>query len=251
MPSFEVSLRLNVPVATVYRWFHRFRAEGRIERPQGSGRPLATTQRADRRLLRLARRNRFAPSSALLNLWDEPVSGLTVRRRLRAAGLRPRRPLRRPQLSQRHRQLRLRWAMARCHFRDAQWARIIFSDESRFLLRPADGRVRVRSSRQEAPWRHGVWETTAYGGGSVMVWGAICSTGQSSLVILRRTVTGISYRQLLAECLYHGRRISWDLEQRTGVCRTTMHLHTVLRLSGIFLKSLGFEGLIGRPEAQI
>ena len=113
MPSFEVSLCLNVPVATVYRWFHRFRAEGRIERHQGSGRPVATTQRADRRLLRLARRNRFAPSSALLNLWDEPVSGLTVRRRLCAAGLRPRRPLRRPQLSQRHRQLRLRWAMAR------------------------------------------------------------------------------------------------------------------------------------------
>ena len=204
MPSFEVSLRLNVPVATVYRWFHRFRAEGRVERHQGSGRPLATTQRADRRLLRLARRNRFAPSSALLNLWDEPVSGLTVRRRLCAAGLRPRRPLRRPQLTQRHRQLRLRWAMARCHFRattGAQWSRIIFSDESRFLLRPVDGRVRVWRSRQEAAWRHGVLETTAYGGGSVMVWAAICSTGRSPLVILRRTVTGISYRQLLAECL--------------------------------------------------
>ena len=201
MRSFGISLCLHVPIATLYRWFSRFRAERRVERHRGSGRPLATSQRADRRLVRLARLNRFAPSSALLNLWDEPVSGLTVRRRLRAAGLRPRRSLRRPQLSRRHRQLRLRWAMARCHFRDAQWARIIFSDESRFLLRPVDGRVRVWRSRQEAAWRHGVLETTAYGGGSVMVWGAICSDGRSPLMILRRTVTGISYRQLLAECL--------------------------------------------------
>ena len=38
---------------------------------------------------------------------------------------------------------RLAWVMARCHFRQQQWSRIAFTDESRFRLFPTDGRVRV------------------------------------------------------------------------------------------------------------
>lgn len=197
----EISSRLLVPTATLYRWFSRFRAEGEVERHPGSGRPPATSHRADRRIIRLARMNRFSSSTTLLRWWREPVSAWTVRRRLHRANLFARRPLRRPLLTAAHRRIRLGWAMARCHFRDNQWSRIVFSDESRFVLQPTDNRARVWRTSAEIPWQQFVSETTAYGGGSVMVWGAICSNGRSSLVIIRGSLRGESYRQLLSEHL--------------------------------------------------
>ena len=197
----EVSHRLHVPTRTLWRWRARFVAEGEVERLPGSGRPSRTSHRSDRRLVRLSRRDPFASSSQLLGDWAEQVSSRTVRRRLRRAALFSRRPLTRTLLTPRHREARLQWAMRRCHFREAQWRRIVFTDESRFLLRPVDGRVRVWRRQTEVLRQDLVSETTAFGGGSVMVWGAICCDGRSPLLVLRRTVTGDSYVQILSNHL--------------------------------------------------
>ena len=197
----EISFRLHVPVRTLYRWITRFRNEGEVERMEGTGRPSQTSRRSDRRLVRLSRRNPFASSSQLLMDWGEQVSSRTVRRRLRHAGLYSRRPLTRRILTPQHRQARLQWAMCRCHFREAQWRCIVFTDESRFVLRPVDGRTLVWRMRTEVLRQDLVEETTAFGGGSVMVWGAICCDGRSPLVVLRGTVTGESYRQILSNHL--------------------------------------------------
>jgi Mn-dependent DtxR family transcriptional regulator len=64
------------------------------------------------------------------------ISQRTVQRRLAEAGLRARRPYRGPMLTQRHCQRRLDWA--RRHLR---WRQVLFTDESRFLLRRVDGQT--------------------------------------------------------------------------------------------------------------
>ena len=139
-----VAAFLGLPRASVGFSVRKFKKNGTLNRPSVSGRPRATSVRADRRLFRLCKRNRFATSSELLRWWNEMVTTQTVRNRLRNHGIRSYRPLVCPLLSPCHKSARLAWAMARCHFRrQQQWSRVIFTDESRFLLRPVDGRVRV------------------------------------------------------------------------------------------------------------
>lgn len=77
------------------------------------------------------------------------------------------------------------------------WRHVLFSDESRFLLHKADGRLRVRREVGQRFNEDCVLGTVAHGGGSVLVWGAIHYGGRTNLVILRGNVNADSYRQVL------------------------------------------------------
>ncbi|UYV63385.1 hypothetical protein LAZ67_2003918 [Cordylochernes scorpioides] len=68
---------------------------------------------------------------------------MTINRRLRERNLRARRPLRCLPLTPVHRQVRLQWCRERSTWNCADWGRIVFSDESCFLLCPDDRRKRV------------------------------------------------------------------------------------------------------------
>jgi hypothetical protein len=88
------------------------------------------------------------------------------------------------------------------------WRHVIFSDESRFVLYPVDGRLRVRRLTGEHLLDECVQETVAYGGGSVHIWGAIHHGGKTPVVILDRNVNARTYRDLLDETLIpHARHI--------------------------------------------
>ncbi|UYV65377.1 hypothetical protein LAZ67_3004126 [Cordylochernes scorpioides] len=71
------------------------------------------------------------------------VSKMTINRRPRERNLRVRRPLRCLPLTPVHRQVRLQWCRERSTWNCADWGRIVFSDESRFLLCPDNRRKRV------------------------------------------------------------------------------------------------------------
>ncbi|KAI4882621.1 hypothetical protein NFI96_022781 [Prochilodus magdalenae] len=70
----------------------------------------------------------------------------TIVRRLHHAGLHAHRPLPRLSLTPRHHHQRLQWCRTRLSWRDSEWQRVIFSDESRFSLGGDTQRIRV--------WRH-------------------------------------------------------------------------------------------------
>ena len=156
---------------------------------KSTGRPRKTTERDDRELHTLVRRNRKKSADWLREEWgrtlDAPVSTRTTNRRMQQRGYFARRPAKVPMLTRRHRQERLAWA---AQWRDLtlnHWRHVIFADESRYLLHRADGRVRVRRLVGERFQEECVQETTAYGGGSVHVWGAMHAGGVSQLVVLQ------------------------------------------------------------------
>ncbi|GFW74329.1 transposable element Tcb1 transposase [Trichonephila clavipes] len=62
------------------------------------------------------------------------------------ANLKPKRPFRELLLTPEHRQLRLQWCQARSMWNVTDWQKVVFSDDSRFVLGTDDNRVRV--------WRH-------------------------------------------------------------------------------------------------
>jgi len=171
----------------------RRNALGGLHATVRTGRPRITTDRANRLLVRLARRNRLASARQLLNFWAERVSRFTVYRRLREAGLRPYRRLRRPLLNVINRLGRLRWAQQRALWRQPAWDTVVWSDESRFCLYNPDGRRRVWREIGERFDDRFIEEHVQGNGGSIHVWAAIWANGKSTLQVLNHNVTGIVY----------------------------------------------------------
>ncbi|GFS50566.1 HTH_Tnp_Tc3_2 domain-containing protein [Trichonephila clavipes] len=71
------------------------------------------------------------------------VTVQTIQRNIMDIGFRSRRPTRVPLLTAPHKALRLTWAHQHRHWTVDDWKHVAWSDESRFQLNQADGRVRV------------------------------------------------------------------------------------------------------------
>ncbi|GFU54220.1 transposable element Tcb2 transposase [Trichonephila clavipes] len=79
-----------------------------------------------------------------------PISRFTVARRLHGGGLFARRPVRCVPLTPAHRRRRSLWCREHRNWRDNEWGRVLFTDESRFSLSSDSHRIliwRERGSR--------------------------------------------------------------------------------------------------------
>ena len=128
---------------TIIRLRQRFQQTGGVADRRRPGRPRVTNPRTDRfiTLTHFRRRFQTATSSAM----QYGISKQTALRRLRQAQppIRPRRCYVGQVLTARHRAAHLQWAQRHFRWRRQQWARVLFSDESKFNLSHHDGRIRV------------------------------------------------------------------------------------------------------------
>ncbi|GFV77952.1 transposable element Tcb2 transposase [Trichonephila clavipes] len=117
----------------------------------------------------------------------------TIYRHLAETNLKSMHPFRALPLTPEHRQLRLQWCQTRSMWNVTYWQKVVFSDESRFVLETDDNHVRVwrrPGERYNSP--HTVLRHTARTG-HVMVWGAIAYDSQSTLIGMRGTLMGQRY----------------------------------------------------------
>lgn len=179
----------------ITRLMQRLRQTGQTTDRPRSGRPRVTTPIEDRYIRGLHLRNRFIPATlTAATALGRQISRQTVSRRLREHGLRARRPYRGMTLTPQHRRDRLRWATQVRRWQVRNWARVLFSDESRFCLFRADGRQRVYRRRGERLAQNCVQEVRPFGGGGVMVWGGICGDLKTRLVIIQGNLNAQRYR---------------------------------------------------------
>ena len=188
---------------TISRLIQRHRVSGSVADRRRSGRPRVTSQRQDRHIRVVHLRDRFR--TAVQTARETPgtlsnrVSANTVRRRLREAGLRARRPFRGNLLTPHRREARYRWCRRVQRWTLQQWGSVLFSDESRFCVNRADGRERVWRRRGERYANCCVREADRWGGGSVMVWGAISLRHRTPLVVVDNTLTARRYIDQILE----------------------------------------------------
>ncbi|GFX23177.1 transposable element Tcb2 transposase [Trichonephila clavipes] len=117
----------------------------------------------------------------------------TISRHFTEANLKCKHPFRALPLTPEHRQLRLQWCQARSIWNVTDWQKVVFSDESRFVLGTDDNRVRVW--RRPGEWYnspHTVLSHTARTAG-VMVWEVIAYDSRSTLIVMRETLTDQHY----------------------------------------------------------
>ena len=184
----NVSRAFGLHRNTIIRLRQRFQQTGRVADRRRPGRPRVTNPRT---LMHLRRRFQTATSSA--RQYD--ISKQTVLRRLRQARqpIRPRRPYVGQVLTARHRAARLQLAQRHFHWGRQQWARVLFSDESRFNLSHHDGRIRVLRRRGERFADNSLIERDRFGGVTVMVWGVIMDRRKTKLIVVQGNLNAQGY----------------------------------------------------------
>ena len=158
----RVADHFRVNHSIIVRLMQRYRQTGNVTDRPRAGRPRKTTPIEDRLISRRARQRPFSTAGALRgNLaFGSHISTRTVIR------LRARRPIKRPQLTLRHRHARFDWSHDHLGWTIRTWRRVHWSDESRVLLRPTDGRARV--------WGQLHFRTTPFWAQLLLGWGCNC-----------------------------------------------------------------------------
>ncbi|GFX68280.1 transposable element Tcb1 transposase [Trichonephila clavipes] len=140
-------------------------------RKTGSGATRKTTRREYRRIVRQALVDPTLTRSTIRADVGVAIAPQTISRYLVEANLKSKRPFRALPLTPEHRQLRLQWCQARSMWNVTDWQKVVFSNESRFVLLTHDNRVRVwRRPGERYNSHHTVPRHTARIAG-VMVWG--------------------------------------------------------------------------------
>ncbi|GFW55525.1 transposable element Tcb2 transposase [Trichonephila clavipes] len=102
-----------------------------------------------------------------------PISRFTVPSRLHGGGLFARRPVRCVPLTPSHRRRRSLWCREHRNWRDNEWGRVLFTDESRFSLSSDSHRILIWRERGSRNHSSDIIERDRYGGRGVIVWGGI------------------------------------------------------------------------------
>ncbi|GFV07242.1 transposable element Tc1 transposase [Trichonephila clavipes] len=138
----------------VSRLWRQFQTTGTAIRGISSGRPRGTTPADDRYIVLQARRNRRQTAGEIARHTTQAtgrqISRFTVVRRLHGGGLFARRPVRCVPLTPAHRRRHSLWCREHRNWRDNEWGRVLFTDESRFSLSSDSHRIliwRERGSR--------------------------------------------------------------------------------------------------------
>ena len=127
------------------------------------------------------------------------ISRRTVNRRLQEAGLQAYRPRKKPRLTVKMKEDRLRWAREHQNWTTEDWERVVFSDESTIAV--LDDRVQTVRRRPGEEFLPECLKKTVKFPTKIMVWGAISIFGPSRLHIVNGTMDSIQYTQVMEKRL--------------------------------------------------
>lgn len=138
-------------------------------------------------------------SNVLRQTLNLSISASTVRRTLNGSGnFKYKKMQHAPLLTIRHKQARTQWAHNHVTWSDADWAKVIFSDEKKFNLDGPDGFKHYWYDLRTDPK---LFSTRQNGGGSVMIWGGFSARWKTQLVILNGLQDSSKYLKTLQNTL--------------------------------------------------
>ena len=194
----EVGDKVGVHRTTVGRYLKRFeKSTNFYDVGKKSGRPRKMTPRDAALAARMLARAEVANAAELHKKAFPGVSPRTLHRNLSEQGLVARVRRKKPYLSPLQKKARRDWALAHATWKDEDWAKVIFSDESKFMLFKSDGRQYCWIKPGQALDDRFTQKTVKHGGGSLMVWGCITAQGMGRLYRIDGIMKGVDYVEIL------------------------------------------------------
>ncbi len=152
---------------------------------------------------RLVRDDRKATVTQITTRYNQgmqnTISERTSHRTLKQMCYSSRRPHRVPLLSAKNRKQRLQFAQAHQNWTIEDWKNVAWSDESRFLLRHSDGRVRIWHKEHESMDPSCLVSMVQAAGGGVMVWGIFSWHNLGPLVPIEHRLNATAYLSIVAD----------------------------------------------------
>ncbi|GFT97899.1 transposable element Tcb2 transposase [Trichonephila clavipes] len=175
----SVAAEFGIAHSIVSRLWRQFQTTGTAIRGFSSGRPRGTTPADDRYIVLQARRNRQQTAGEIARHTTQatgrPISRFTVARRLTA-------------------RWRSLWCREHRNWRDNEWRRVLYTDESRFSFSSDSHRILIWRERGSRNHPSNIIERDRYGGRGVLVWGGIMLGSRTDLHIFDAgSVNGTRY----------------------------------------------------------
>ncbi|GFS58797.1 transposable element Tc3 transposase [Trichonephila clavipes] len=169
----SVAADFGIAHSIVSRLWRQFQTTGTAIRGFNSGRPRGTTPADDRYIVLQARRNRRQTAGEIARHTTQatgrPISRFTVARRLHGGGLFARGSVRCVPLTPAHRRRHSLWCWEHRNWRDNEWRRVFFTDESRFSLSSDSHRILIWRERGNRNHPSNIIERDRYGCRGVLV----------------------------------------------------------------------------------
>ncbi|GBN19770.1 Transposable element Tc1 transposase [Araneus ventricosus] len=175
----------------------KFRSDGLIENKSGRGRKCILSDVAKRKILKEIK---IDPKVSAVKLAAETsqiivrsVSVETVRIVIGQAGYKSRVARKKPFISLQNQKKRLEFAKTHELKTNNFWKKVLSSDERKFNIFGSDGRrTTVRKPKTVLDPKH-LRPTVKHGGGSVMFWSCMASTGVGNLVSIDGIMNHLLY----------------------------------------------------------
>jgi len=208
----KIATAVKCSVDTVKFWLKRYHDTGDVQEITQSGRPPITSVKTDRLIEKIQDKNPELTSGAIsdkLKRKGVQISERTVRRRLVQAGFIFGETLKKPLLSERHCEKKLKWAREN---RNRSWDNIIFSDETTIRLNVYRKKVWHRAGRR-------VVVRTVKHPAKLNIWGCMSSKGFGKIFTFtsnldRFKMVEIYNKTLLPSILkFGGSNTDWILQE--------------------------------------
>lgn len=129
------------------------------------------------------------------------VSKTTIQRTLHRQGYSSRTARKKPLISDVNKKKRMEFAQLHQEKGLDFWQSVLFTDESQYNIFGHDGPAKVWRKKGTALQPQNIRKTVKHGGGSVMVWGCMATTGVGKLVFIDGIMDKTVYLDILKENL--------------------------------------------------
>ena len=199
----EISEKVKRSKSVVGRVVKSYNDTGKIASAFKTGRPRKTLAREDRIMQHMSLKDRFKSCTEIKRVMNSTscvnVSRQTVSRQLQEIDLFNWTPRKKPLVSSKNNKKRLEFANSYVIWTYENWAKVFFSDESKFNVFGNDGKNNVKRRIGERLSAKCTKKTVEFRGGSVMVFGMFSSQGTTPLVRLQTRVNAQIYKNIVQD----------------------------------------------------
>lgn len=200
MSPVDITNKFGRDVETVKSIISRFENEGDCHRGQSSGRKRKTNERTNRHILREVQKNPFTTANEIkVNVQLDEISDRTICRRIHEHGIQSYWAARKPYISEVNRRRRLQWAHDHIDWTVEDWEKILWSDESPFLL-SFSGSQRVWRNHNARYEPQNIIPTVKHDA-KINVWGCFNAKAVGYLVFIDGDMEAKQYVRILKQSM--------------------------------------------------